>query len=508
MTVAAARGTGAPSSGAYARPARAWRLLACTGALLLAVAYTAAMWRFGVQLGLVAPLVVALLAAVVLARPLIGLCLIVGGALLFEQWGIAGVTPITYELRFFENLSSYTELPLRLSLADLLILLVIASWLVRRVGTAGARVRGGPLAWPVLAYGAVFILGLGIGIARGGSWNDLAALAELRAPIHLCALYFLTANLVRTPRDASILLWVLVALVAVKAAQGVWNFLELRDSGVPFEAVTSHEEVVFFGLVPILALASLVLRVRSNLGRWLVLLTPPVLVVELLSQRRVGFIALAVGIAMTVLFLAAEHPRRTALVIGISALVLSAYGALAWNAEGTIGQPLRAVRTVVAPEELSARDRQSNYWRDIENVNIAFTISQLPFTGVGLGQQYLFVQEPPPLGDFIYWRYMTHNAVYWLWLKAGVLGFLALWFLVAQAILVGGALFRRLRLPELKLIALLPVTLIGMQVVYSSVDLGLSYSRPMIVLGMALGLLAPLAARASEEASAPAEGAT
>jgi hypothetical protein len=100
---------------------------------------------------------------------------------------------------------------------------------------------------------------------------------------------------------------------------------------------------------------------------------------------------------------------------------------------------------------------------------------------------------------------MTHNAVYWLWLKAGVLGFLVLWVLVAQGILVGGALFRRLR-PELKVLALLPVTLIAMQLIYSSVDLGLTYSRPMMVLGVALGLLAPLASEVAHEKRSRAGG--
>jgi Kef-type K+ transport system membrane component KefB len=83
---------------------------------------------------------------------------------------------------------------------------------------------------------------------------------------------------------------------------------------------------------------------------------------------------------------------------------------------------------------------------------------------------------------------MTHDAVLWVWLKAGVAGLLAFWALVAQSAIVGGSLFRRLATPELKLIALLPVLLVTTQVVFSSVDLGLTYSRTMIVLGVTLGL--------------------
>lgn len=508
MTPAQPLAFGALSSDTYARRALALRVIACACAVLAAAAYVWAMRRFGVQPALVAPLVIGLVVAAVLARPVAGLYLILGGALLFEQWGISGVSPITFQIRFFENLTSYTDIPLRLSLADLLIALVFGSWLLRRIVGAADRVRAGPLGWAVGAYAGALLLGLVIGIARGGSFNELAALAELRAPVHLCALYFLTANLVRTPGQASVVLRTIVAIAAVKAAQGFWNFIELRDQGATFEAVTSHEEVLFFNVIPILALAMAVLQGPTRLGRSLLLLTPIVLVVSTLSQRRVGFVALAVGLAITILLLLAERPRRTTTLLGVGALVLCVYAAFAWNAQGPLAQPLRALRAVVAPEEISERDRMSNYWRMVENANISFTISQLPFTGVGLGQQYLFQEEPPPLGDFIYWRYMTHNAVYWLWLKAGVLGFLALWFLAAQAILIGGALVRRLHAPELKVMALLPTTLIAMQLVYSSVDLGLTYSRPMIVLGVALGLLAALSSVAAQGQRSPGTAVT
>jgi len=54
-----------------------------------------------------------------------------------------------------------------------------------------------------------------------------------------------------------------------------------------------------------------------------------------------------------------------------------------------------------------------------------------------------------------------------------------------------------------RLVALVPVVLIAIQVVFSSVDLGLTYSRTMIVLGVSLGLTAYLtdAARAQEAAA-------
>jgi hypothetical protein len=88
---------------------------------------------------------------------------------------------------------------------------------------------------------------------------------------------------------------------------------------------------------------------------------------------------------------------------------------------------------------------------------------------------------------------MTHNAVLWLWLKAGPLGAFALWFLAARVLLLGTRWVVQLQDRWLRWVAAFPVVLFICQIVFSSVDLGLTYSRTMIVLGMVLGIGAFLA---------------
>jgi len=95
--------------------------------------------------------------------------------------------------------------------------------------------------------------------------------------------------------------------------------------------------------------------------------------------------------------------------------------------------------------------------------------------------------------------------VLWLWLKAGAFGAFALWFLVTRAVLLGTSLFRRVQEPSLRWYVTLPVLLVLAQVVFSSVDLGLTYSRTMIVLGASLGLAAFVA---EEHARSSATGAS
>src|SRR5437773_2055324 len=147
------------------------------------------------QMLLLVPLVAALVGLAILAHPHVGVYLLFAVAILFEQWAIPGLEPITAQTRVFQNISTYTPIPLRLSLADLLMVLTLTSWAARRLVGRLQPFRIGPLGWAVAAYGGVFLLGTVIGVARGG-WNTDAALAEARAPFQMCLLYFLTANLI------------------------------------------------------------------------------------------------------------------------------------------------------------------------------------------------------------------------------------------------------------------------------------------------------------------------
>jgi len=231
----------------------------------------------------------------------------------------------------------------------------------------------------------------------------------------------------------------------------------------------------------------------SRLVPWLVASVPVIILAELVTERRVGFVGLA-AVGAAVILIASRTRLRAALVAVIACVAIVAlYIPLFWDASGAIAEPIRALRTVLGDPTMTVRDQLSDHWREIEDSNIAFTMKQLPLTGVGVGQEYLFHREPPvPSTTFVFWRFMTHNALLWLWLKAGPLGALALAFLVSRALLVASRLAVELRDADLRLVAVLPLGLIVAQVVFSSVELGLTYSRTMIVLGVSLGLLAPL----------------
>lgn len=473
--------------------------------LALALVYSIAIVSTNGEPIVLVPLVATLVVLVVVVYPPAGVFMLFGAAVLFEQYAIPGLSPLTASTRFFQNISSYTPLPLRLCMAELLMLLTFASWIARVAAKTYPRPRGGPLGWAVAGYGFVFVLGAAIGVLRGGAWNLDASLEEFRGPVYLCVLYFLAANLIRDRAQLTAVVWAFVVLVGVKGVQAVLNAQDAASLAYNLESVTGHEDVIFFDVALVMALAMVMLGIRTRLSVVLFVLAPIILAAELLTERRVGFIALGVGFAIVGLMSLARNPRR-ALALGlIGTFATAAYFAAFWDSSGPLAEPIRAVRSVVDSSSVSARDELSNAWRDIEDRNISFTISELPLTGVGVGQQYLFRQEPPRLLGFTYWRYMTHNALLWLWLKAGPLGGFALWFLVARVVLLGSVLHRRAH-GSLRWATVVPVAAIAGQVIFSSVELGLTYSRTMIVLGTLLGLGVVIGQLVAPRGGAAAQG--
>jgi len=480
----------------YASRARRRSLIAAAIAIALAGAYAAAIVATEGDGRLVIPVVAILVVFAILANPAVGIYLLFAAGILFEQFPITGLTPITSQTHIFANLSEYTDFPLRLSLSDLLIALTALSWAARLVMARDRTATTmGPFGWAVVGYLMVFGVGVAIGVARGGAWDPNATLGELRGPAYLFLLYFLAANLIRDRAQLGILAWILVAAVGVKAVQGLLNYQEALSgplavaATVANQAVTADEDVIFFDLAIALAVVLMLLGVRGRLTHALFALLPLILAAEMLTQRRAGFIALGAVLIAVMLLVLISDPRRGLALAAIGTISLGIYLALFWDQSGPLGGPVRALRAVMDPASVSTRDMSSDAWREIENRNIAYTISQLPLTGVGVGQQYIFREEPPPLpASFTYWRYITHNALLWMWLKAGPLGAFALWFLVARVLLVASSAYVRLRDPALRAAAAVIVGLTVIQIVFSSVDLGLTYSRTMIVLGVTLGL--------------------
>jgi hypothetical protein len=481
-----------PTSDQYAASSRVRAVLVGALGLVLAMVAAAAIVATDGRSPLVVVLPVALVALAVMARPIAGVYIVFASAILFEQYEIVGITTITTQLHMFQNISGYTDIPLRLSAADMLMLLTLASFAARHVGRGREGFRIGSFGMPIGMFLAAFGVGMIIGMARGTGWDPNAVFQELRGgPGQMCLMYFLTVNLVRDRRQVAVLTWELVVLIGVKSLQAILSYQQAQSQGLNLEAVTGHEDIIFFDLVIALLALIVAIRARTRLIYALLVVVPLAIGAELVTERRVAFIALAMVLVVVGLLYLADGRVSRALMLGtITAVVAAGYLFAFWEDSGPLGQPARAISGLIDPSSLSDRDLNSNHWRDIENRNISFTMQQLPLTGVGVGQQYLFREEPPSLGDakYFFWRNITHNTLLWFWLKAGPLGAFALWFLVARVLLLSSTWYARLRGSDLRWVVALPVMATVVWVMFAAVEPAMTFSRGLIVLGALIGM--------------------
>ena len=439
-------------------------------------------------------------------RPVRIVYLLVLCALVVEQYAIVGLDPVTTHIPFYQTLSGAFRIPVSVSPAELILLLGIAAVLLpplARKRRPSGFYRGalfGPMMFFLLAIVVAFLNGfLGV-FASSGYWQN-AAWAEGRSFVYLIAAYVLASNLVVTREDLTPIVWILVLGLGFKGFQGIQNYVSEQQQGLHLEAITAHEDVLFYAAFFLFLAALFVYRGPRRLRKVMLWCLPALAFTDLATSRRIAFFVLGAG---ALVFAAALFKSRKRLFMRIAppaVVLLTVYAVIFWNHPyNTVGQPIRAFRSQFGFAD--ARDQSSDQWRVLENQNITLNIRQAGLTGLGFGRQYTFyVAEPnllavdPTTGQttgFVYWTYITHDSVFWVWMKMGVLGFVAFWYLIGSAVVVGIITVRRLNDGYLRAIALTTAGLVVMQVVFSYGDLGLTYSRTMILLGCMLGVLVRL----------------
>jgi hypothetical protein len=488
------------------------RLAWTAGLVLCALAWAAALALLTGPLPLAIVLGTLLFVGLILTRPRVGLYLLLFAAIFLEQWGIAGIDSLTALSPFYQTLAGAAGLPISVSPVEIVLLVTLVGVLLPLVSARGGTFARGPLFAPLLLFLAFVVASIAYGVAGGGGAGpfDLkAAWAETRSFFYLGITYVLACNLIRTREHLRTAVWVFIAAIGLKSAQGVARFIDVRANGLRVEAITGHEDVVFFSAFVLLLAGLLLFRaqleaVARTQMRVMLVVLPPLLLTLLVTNRRLGFVVLAAGLALTALLLLRTRRDLFMRLVPVALVAVGFYTALFWNGTGTLSTPIRAVRSLLAPS--TERDRLSNAWRDLENLNIDYNIRTAPVTGLGFGRPYTFIVSQPPLDatGFTYWRHIAHNAIYWVWMKMGVVGFILFWNLMGSAIVLGLVTFRRLRDGYLRALALVVAGVVLMQVIFSYGDLGLTYSRSMIFLGCMLGVLAALpalSATAEEERS-------
>lgn len=436
-------------------------------------------------------------AAVTWHRPEIGLASVLGATLLFEQFDYARFTPLTRTVPLFDNLSRVLDID-GLSANTLEVMLLVLTVVVAvRLTTHRMRVKANPLAGPVGAFAVALMVWTVWGVANGGDFT--IALWELRGLGYFTLLVLLVPQVVVTWRHVSMLVWVAVIVVGIKAAQGAWNYIVVLGGDLSaVRSVTSHEDALFIAWMLVGLLAFQLYDAFPWQRRVLWFASPVLFATFLLTDRRAAFVALVIGVA--VVFAWVDRPRRALLarwivppVVAVALVVLAG-----WNASGPIGVPAQMVKSVVAPTDLE--DVRSSGYRRAEEANLIRSIKGSPVIGLGFGNEFQAKDSLVEIG-FSLADYIPHNEIMWIWAKTGTMGFALFWVMIGSIIVFGGVLFRRARTPAVKALALLVPSAVAMQMIVAYVDLQLTYARNMVFLGVLVGMLACLPALDDRESA-------
>jgi hypothetical protein len=370
---------------------------------------------------------------------------------------------------------------------------LVALAVALRPGTWRAQVR--PLNRALFASLAMLLVMVVWGRLRGGDLRE--AYFQLGPILRMFFIVPILIGLFRSRRDLRLMAGTVLAAAVYRAIACIvcLHLVYLANGGIePWpEYVTDHHDSALW-VAAVLGLSSWLL-VRPRVRTFLVVgsLVPLLLMAIYHNQRRLAWLELAGGLALTYLMIPRGRLRRklNRLVLAVAPLLVL-YVCLGWGRSGALFAPVNKIRSAVADDK-----NDSNRARDLENMGLVLTLQGNRLLGTGLGQQYEEVSTVYTLRmsrTFPSYRYVPHNSVLGLVAFTGLAGFPVIWAFMS----VGAFLAARARAfawhpseQALSMVAFAFLFVYGMQ---AFGDMGFVSLKVNLLLACALATAARLAA--------------
>jgi hypothetical protein len=468
------------------------------GMLCLVFLLVAGGISIGFGLILAIPVVLILVALTVL-WPTIGFFVILSGTLLAEEFGPTFGLANIFVFSWPTALQGLPDRPIGFFMLFVLLVFIVHNLLKRQ-----KFVQGGELLLPYIFFLLCVVWGIAHGLSTGGDLKILVN--EVRSFWYLFLGYLLAYNLIRTKRHLRYFFWFVIICAGIKALEGFYIYAVVLHGDLSGNRqIMSHEESYFWISILLLAvLFSLHYKYRPQFYTALAFI--PFLLISLVANnRRADYVALLVGllVAWVLIFVIKRGARKGLIVVLICTFLLGgAYVAAFSNGQGSFSGPARAIVSVFRPDPT---DVASNLYRDIEDYDLKYTVKLNPM-GLGFGKLFL---EPVLLPDISaldqYFNYIPHNTIYWVWMRLGPIGYLALWYLFGSIIVRGCLYARQLKDKYLQLIAIYIVCMVIMEIMVAFADYQLYTYRNVIYVGMLAGILMKLPTLDKEQENGPSQ---
>lgn len=417
--------------------------------------------------------------------PMLGFFALIGCVLAVDQHPlpILNNQPLVYIFYWPPALEGLPDRPIGFFLLFVLLIFVVHRLLKRQ-----KPLQGGPLLLPFLVFLLFVVWGIVHGLSGGGNFKIIVN--EVRSFWYLFMGYIISYNMVQSKNHVRIFFWFIIICAGIKALEGTYIYIFILHGSLgENREIMAHEESFFWTSVLLLiVLYSLHSRYKPQLYTALALV--PFLGIALIANnRRAGFVALlvGVGVAWLLIWLARPEARRFLLItLLISAVVGGGYVAAFSQSNSSFASPARSIVSVFSP---SPEDVSSNLYRDIENFDLKYTVQQNPM-GLGFGRPF---SQPILLPDISsldpVYLFIPHNTIYWVWMRLGPLGWLALWYLFGAIIVRGCINIRLVKDKYLQLACIFIVAMMVMEIILAYADYQLSFYRNVLYIGALAGIL-------------------
>lgn len=412
------------------------------------------------------------------------------GVYLITCLTLMGDQAMLYWYPFTKNFSSseslmYVHGSLNLSPLESYMALTLFVWVMRMLMERRFQLYKGPIFWPAMLFAFFITVGLVYGIVRGGVLS--IALWEVRSIYYLPIMLILTSNLIETRLQLNRMVWLIALPLCYKGIMGVIHVAtELKWDLAGVERIAEHSMSIQFNAFFMLMITAWFYH-DSVLKRLIFpTLAPFVFFSFFANQRRASFLTFGLGIGVILSMLYRENRKLFFTLAPTGLVIFLVYLAAFWNNTGSIGVIARAVRSVVG--QPTARDAASNIYRDIENVNTMFNIKASPFLGLGFGNKFYMVAPLPDISFFIWWEYITHNSIMWIWMEAGVGAFFSMLLLTGMTMIVGGRAVWNMPHGGMRALALSATLYVFMHFTYAYADMSWEVIS-MTFVGTMMGLI-------------------
>jgi O-antigen ligase len=313
------------------------------------------------------------------------------------------------------------------SVFDYLFAMIVAVWMAKVVLPQPKKVLRAPLAKPMLAFLAVWILNLLHGLWRGN--EAYYALREFRVGAYFVLVYLMVVTTCGGFRDIRKFVSLSIVMAAAIGIYGVVRYIlgigaEFGDVNLIYYDVA--DSIVLYIVLLIIASFSIEQAIPRGKGLLALFLVLPMVFSFVFSYRRGAWVAFVVGLLFLIFSYPGRAQFRRRVFLGVfvpTASLIALIAAVPAVRSAGLDFVVTRVQSI-----FDVSEDASNVFRILDAQNALYSFLQHPIAGVGAGGRYdleFLAKDPATMAFMEEVSRTSHDGYLYVLFKAGIVGFVA-----------------------------------------------------------------------------------